>query len=106
VLRRLTGQPLRSGEGERTPIFQLSDGDRHILAVFRLGTGSMPARIDAAGLRPNVQYRAMDLATGEQLEMDGSAMALNLGRKASITSCLLLIEPVTARIIDERLKTR
>ncbi|MGA8117622.1 MAG: alpha-galactosidase, partial [Actinocatenispora sp.] len=43
VLRRLTGQPLRYGRGERVPAFQLSLDDRHLLAAFVLGPDSGPA---------------------------------------------------------------
>lgn len=101
TLRRLTGQPLRGGAGERTPVFQLSLGDRHLVLGFRLAGGSMPESLPITGIDPAERYRVTDLATGSSTERSGDQLAdtglLVESPRPTISSWLLLVEPPTSR---------
>ncbi|WP_433158108.1 glycoside hydrolase family 36 protein [Kribbella sp. CA-247076] len=56
VLVPLTDQPLREEKGRRQPAYQLTAGDRHLLAGFRLPpTGGWEAVVPA-GLDPDATY--------------------------------------------------
>lgn len=62
VLRPLTPQPLREGHGHRQPAFQLSAGDAHVVAGFRLAPapGWQPVRL--RGLDPDASYAVRPVA--------------------------------------------
>lgn len=81
VLRRLTGQPLRHGRGERNPAFQLSLGDRHLLAGFALGPGSGPPEPD--GVPATVTMRARALLPGGRYVVDDVANRMAHGPSRS-----------------------
>ncbi len=78
-IRRLTGQPLENGQGERFPVFQLSaKSDRHVLFCFRLRGAPDSAAIKPRALDPGKVYqvRRQDLGvcetcTGAQLMETG-----------------------------------
>ena len=65
VLRPLTPQPLREERGHRQPAFQLSAGDAHVVAGFRLApTGDWePVRLH--GLDPDAVYAVRVVDGGE-----------------------------------------
>lgn len=100
-LRRLTGQPLRGGLGERAPAFQLSSGDRHVVLQVVLDGGATPAAVHAE--LPAGSWRVTDLITGD-LRFSGASSRFSGGSELSIltipldaresaeTSWLLLIE--------------
>lgn len=94
VLRRLTAQPLRDGRGERFPVFQLSDGDRHIVAAFRLPEGVATPSIEPAALESGRQYRVTDLATGSISAMQGPVV-YPLRDDPDVSSWMILIEPTS-----------
>ena len=97
VLRRLTAQPRRQGEGERAPVFQLTSGDRSVLAAYRLPGGATPDALRPVGLDPARAYSVTDLAggtsrvlVGKDLLRDGWSLSRE---RAEISSWLLLVEP-------------
>jgi alpha-galactosidase len=98
VLRRLTAQPRRQGAGERAPAFQLSSGDRSVVAAYRLSGGETPEALRPAGLDPARNYEVTDLgsgasrrASGAELLSDGWSLS---GQRPEVSSWLLLVEPV------------
>lgn len=95
-LYHLTGQPRRSGEGERWVGFQYSlpDGSEHLIFVFRLPGGEAQHAIRLKGLRPDRVYQVQDWegewnsqASGRSLMDEG----LVFSRLAEETSALLKI---------------
>ncbi len=92
VMRRLTDQPLRGGQGELAPVFQLSTGDRHLVAAFRLDGGSTPKDIFPKALKENQEYKVTDLATGSVSPFNSSIVLPTTD--AGVSSWLMLIEPV------------
>lgn len=84
-LHRLTAQPLRAGEGERAPAFELVLGERSIVAAFVLPGGTAPDALSTVG----VGARVTDLATGATWMRDDTLVRLPAGP----SSWLFLIEP-------------
>lgn len=81
ILIPLTDQPLREEKGYRQPAFQLTSGDDHLVAGFRLPpTGDWEA-VRPVGLDENADYavrclgylgsRPLERRTGRQLVEDG-----------------------------------
>lgn len=75
-LYRLTGQPRRSGEGDRWAAFQyrLPDGSEHLLSVFRLPGAEPQRRVRLCDLDPERTYaiegfegETMGAVTGREL---------------------------------------
>lgn len=93
VLRRPTGQPLRGGAGERVPVFQVSLGDRHLVAGFRLAGGTTPETLPVSGLDAERAYRVTDLATGRSVPLAGPRLPV-VSERDSVSSWILLVEPV------------
>ena len=97
ILSRLTGQPLGLGRGERTPIFQLSSDDRHVLAAFRLPGGRTPDRLRFRDLDPGTRYTVRDLSDGTERTASGGDLAesgVPVGDGGGrITSWMLMAEP-------------
>lgn len=101
ILRRLSGQPLRHGRGERRPAFQLSsrDGSRHLVAVFSLpGADDEVARIRPRALEAERSYRVSDpfgaaatISTGAELSAAGIVVPESAGR---LTSRFVLIDRI------------
>jgi alpha-galactosidase len=100
VLRRLTGQPQRQGAGERAPAFQLSSGDRHVVAAYRLRGGETPEALRPVGLVPDRDYRVTDLGSGGSRSAAGADLlraGWSLADEGSeVSSWLLLVEPAPA----------
>jgi len=98
VLRRLTAQPQRQGAGERSPAFQLSSGDRHVVAAYRLSGGATPNALRPVGLDPSRSYTATDLGSGDSRRVAGADLLRDGwslgGERPEISSWLLLVEPV------------
>jgi alpha-galactosidase len=98
VLRRLTEQPLRGGFGERVPAFQLTLGDRHVIAAFRLAGGETPPALHPRGLRAAGSYRVTDLTTGVASvlsgdELDARGLPIAASESGRTSSWLFLLEP-------------
>jgi alpha-galactosidase len=98
VMRRLTAQPLRGGQGERTPAFQLSLSSRHAVVAFQLEGSSGVGTVMPAALEPNLLHSVTDLdtgsvrhATGAELMSDGLTVPARIGR---LSSAAYLIESV------------
>ena len=93
VLHRLTAQPLRAGGGERSPAFQLSLGDRHMLFAFRLSGSSTPVSLAPKGLDPAGSYRVTDLELGSESILSGSELMSGTSlADAGRSSWLVLID--------------
>jgi alpha-galactosidase len=91
VLRRLTPQPLRRGNGNRSPVFQISSGDRHLVMAYRLQGGATPSSIQLDGLADGAQYQARDLSTGQVTPVtDGAVQPAETGD--SVSSWMYLVE--------------
>lgn len=56
VIRPLTAQPLREGNGERFPAFQLGEGPRALVAAFRLPGAGPSAVVRPRALDPDATY--------------------------------------------------
>lgn len=63
VLRARTGQPLRAGLGERHPVFQLDDGEAHLLAAFSLDSVRDDFVVSWDRLDPEARYRVEELGS-------------------------------------------
>ncbi|MET0590809.1 MAG: alpha-galactosidase, partial [Naasia sp.] len=63
VLRRLTGQPLRRGAGERCPAFQVDSAAGHLLAAFALDGGASAPPLAFTGLIAGATYEVRDLGS-------------------------------------------
>ncbi len=97
VLRRLTAQPRRQGEGERAPAFQLTSGDRSVLAAYRLPGGVTPDALRPVGLDPAQVYAVTDLGGGGSRVLQGTDLLRNgwslADERPEVSSWLLLVEP-------------
>lgn len=90
ALHRLTDQPRRGGLGERAPAFQLSSGDRQVIAQFVLPGGAAPVAV-RPDLDPAREYRVTDLASGAELALGPDGIPLD-DKNGTVTSWLLLVE--------------
>jgi alpha-galactosidase len=72
-LYRLTGQPRRSGEGDRLCAFQYSlpDESEHLLFVFRLPGEAVNTRVSLCDLQPERRYTVEGLEGELHLEFTG-----------------------------------
>jgi alpha-galactosidase len=109
VVRPLTAQPLREGRGERFPAFQLSAGDRHVVAAFRLPGAPAEATLRTVSLEPGRRYRVTLLGPGAVpsdvvgLDTEGVAVVtgaalhagLQIAAGGNTTSWLLALDPVS-----------
>ena len=77
-IRRLNGQPLENGKGERFPIFQLSAKDgRHILFCFRLTGAEEEAVVKPRALSSERMYAVRYQDGGTFLHMTGKELMEN-----------------------------
>ena len=73
--RRLTGQPLASGQGERYPAFSLqSPAGEQLVFAFRLPGAPEATLIHPAGLNAEGRYALRYLDAGTQFEASGQAL--------------------------------
>lgn len=94
-LRRLTPPPLRGGGGERVPVFQVSDGDHHVVVGTVLPGGTTPRRQRVDGLDLDRDYRVRNIDAGGEAVVSGA----RLGREGvavdpGAESWVLLVEAV------------
>ncbi len=98
TLRPLTPQPLREERGHRQPAFQLSAGDTHVVAGFRLApTGDwQPVRL--LGLEPELTYAVRAVAgsrPGPATRHQGRELAAKgLLAVGATSSALWLVDPI------------
>ncbi|QGN32748.1 alpha-galactosidase [Microlunatus sp. Gsoil 973] len=97
VLHRLTGQPLRRGRGERTPAFQLSADDHHLLAAFGLPGSTGQTFVRPRGLAADRRYQLFDPFTGTRSTHSSAELADNgipvPARTGLLSSVFVLLEP-------------
>jgi alpha-galactosidase len=97
VLHRLTPQPLRRGRGERTPAFQLSADDRHLVAAFGSPGSTGEACIRPRGLIAGRRYRLRDPFTGSESTHSGAELTDGgipvPARTGLLSSLFVLLEP-------------
>jgi alpha-galactosidase len=104
-LRRLTGPPLRHGNGELQPEFQLTLEDRHLFLAFALSDSPDGMRIKPTALQPEQRYRFRNLNfdRDEIIEVKTGAAWMETGLPLLAQESFIgLLEPVSQ---DEALDT-
>ncbi|GAA2109159.1 alpha-galactosidase [Microlunatus panaciterrae] len=76
VLVPLGAQPLREEKGHRLPAFQLTSGDEHVVAAFRLPPAGGWEPVRPLGLDPSGTYRVtvLDLGASTASDCDGATL--------------------------------
>lgn len=93
-LHRLSGQPLRRSQGERSPSFQLARGDRSLVLVTRLDAGAPQEAVTPRGLDSKADYRVTELdADTEPFIISGDGALPTSTSSGRMASRLFLIEP-------------